>query len=71
MEPVREQIGPATPIEAVASVTTEPASKRKLFWSAAAILFGLMLAGTFFLLRRPRHSAEASLITRSLDRDRR
>lgn len=51
------------------AVAAAPESKRKGFWVVASIILGVLVIATFFLLRSARKSSQASLITRSLDRD--
>ncbi len=51
------------------AVSATPAPKRNGFWLAASIILSVLVIVTFALLRNSRRKADASLITRSLDRD--
>ena len=71
---IKETSASETPaIESPASVQTvvsaAPEPRRKGFWLVVSIILGVLIIVTFVLLRRARHKSDASLITRSLDRD--
>lgn len=63
-------IEPRAPDQISTSVTPVE-TKRTGFWIATGIIVGALLIGTFLLLRGSRKNSQASLITRSLDRDQR
>ncbi|MBC8097439.1 MAG: hypothetical protein H7Y43_16665 [Akkermansiaceae bacterium] len=69
--PAATEIETPVPIQGAITIQAQPVWKQKGFWIAAVAIFAFTLLGTFLVMRRPRHSAQASLITRSLDRDKR
>jgi hypothetical protein len=57
------------PVQVAFSVPAETVSNHKVRWMAALAGIGLVGVVIFFVVRRSRNSAGASLITRSLDHD--
>ncbi|MGN6554188.1 MAG: hypothetical protein ACTHLW_10750 [Verrucomicrobiota bacterium] len=60
----------ALPLKNSESQNAETVLRQKIIWLGVAVLVGLLLAVGVLLLRRSRRSGSASLITRSLDHDR-